>query len=63
MTDGCVYPHNFPLHIFSVASEMLASVRQVLQDTKIDRGMSLAGMAEKRSLACGKDFENEGGEL
>lgn len=63
MTDGCVYQHNFSLHIFSVESEMLASVRQVLQNTKMDGGMSLSSMVENRTLACGKDLKNEGGEL
>lgn len=62
MTDGCVYQHNFSLRIFSVESEMLASVRQVLQNTKIDRGMSLSSVVENRTLACGRDLKN-GGEL
>lgn len=38
---------------------MLASVRQVLQNTKIDRGMYLSSTIENRTLACGKDLKNE----
>lgn len=63
MTDGCVYQRNFSLHIFSVESEMLASVRQVLQNMKIDRGISLSSMVENRTLACGKDLKSEEGGL
>lgn len=57
MTDGCVYQHNFSLHIFSVEAEMLASVRQVLQNMKIDRGVSV-GRGENRTLTYGKDLKN-----
>lgn len=39
---------------------MLASVRQVLQNMKIDRGMYLSSMIENRTLARGKDLKNEG---
>lgn len=44
-------------------SEMFASVRQVLQNTKIARGGSLSARAGSRTLASGKDLQHEGGEL
>lgn len=61
MTDGCAYQHNFSLHIFSVESEsQLASVRYILQNMKIDRGMFLTSTVENVTLACGKDLKSGG---
>lgn len=54
MTDGCAYQHNFSLYVFSVESETLASVRYILQNMKIDRGMFLTSMVENVTLACGE---------
>lgn len=58
MTDGCVYQHNFSFHIFSVESEMLASVRQVLQNMKVGREVSLRSMVDNRTLTYGKGLKN-----